>query len=233
MNTTALSTTEAVRDMLDNVGEWWRVSFPPALVIFIIFCALGKFFGWLITKILTYGADDWTRSKDWFSMRHIKQTELDNVGAWKHLTRGTGTRFTSSTPSEVYNPTESGSATASSGVKPVPGESYLQTGLDPVGDVSTSFVAKIIRWFWKGGLSQDAAVVLGHVVSIVIYCIGALVALSYAGLQLAPLIAAGGITAFTVSVAMRDVLGNFFCGIVLLYYDTVRAGGAPRPPPCD
>jgi hypothetical protein len=200
LSNSTLTAEEAVREMLESIGGWWKVSFPPAIVILLIFIFLGKFVGWFVSKVLVYGADDFL-STEWDSMTHLQKTELRNVGAWKHLQRGFTARNTIEPPIRMCTPEEidvnvKGPGARSSAGNVLTGVSTnafeeskdtktrWQRVSDKAGDWCTWLAAKCVRMFWKGGLSQDAAVVIGHVISIIVYAIGVLVSLSYAGLQM-------------------------------------------------
>lgn len=89
-----------------------------------------------------------------------------------------------------------------------------------------------------GKLSRSGANMAGHIVTGLFYIIGIVMALQQAGLALAPVLAASAVVAFTVSIALKDVLGNTFSGMVIMLYDTVRPGdflwlpgGPPDSPP--
>lgn len=62
--------------------------------------------------------------------------------------------------------------------------------------------------------------------------VGFLVALSYVGVELAPLLAGLGIAGFIVGFALQDSLGNFASGLLILAYrpydegDFIDAAGA-------
>ena len=181
--------------LADSVSEWWQFKFPPAFVILLIFIALGKVFGWLITKVLAAGADD--LNLHWRSMVHLQRTELKNLSTWEHVRRGLplqsysdegalreASRPKSGSTSVWANP----KGTSKTITKSTKWYNWIPTGIRAgityVSDGSTSIAAWFIRKIWSGGLSQDAAVVIGHVFSVIIYFVGLLVSLSYAGLEM-------------------------------------------------
>ena len=200
----------AVRSMLADVADWWRLQFPPAIVIFCIFIGLGKMLGWLVTKVMMMNV----RKGIPPSMLHIREQELEGLKA-AGIKRGINH---SGIPTKVYSGAPVG------GWPDPPNDIQVAAISDKVGDDSTTAAAWWIRWVWHGSYSQDGALVGGHVARILSYMVGAVVALGWAGLSLAPLIAAAGLGAFAVSIALRDVLSGFFAGIVLMMYDVVRAG---------
>lgn len=205
-----MDAASAVRSMLEEVADWWRLKFPPSIVIFCIFIGLGKFFGWLVTKVMMMNVRDGMPP----SMRHIREQELEGLKAAK-IKRGV--EYDGGLPTSVYKKQKpAGSDLEVDGV--------FQTTSDVVGDESTTAAAWWIRWIWHGSYSQDGALVGGHVARILSYMVGTVVALGWAGLSLAPLIATAGLGAFAVSIALRDVLSGFFAGCVLMMYDVVRAG---------
>ncbi len=86
----------------------------------------------------------------------------------------------------------------------------------------------------RGTLSKSGANMAGHIVTGLFYIIGVVMALQQAGLALAPVLAASAVVAFTVSIALKDVLSNTFSGMVIMLYDTVRPGDflwLPGTPP--
>jgi len=86
----------------------------------------------------------------------------------------------------------------------------------------------------RGTLSASGANMAGHIVTGLFYIIGVVMSLQQAGLALAPMLAASAVVAFTVSIALKDVLSNTFSGMVIMLYDTVRPGDylwLPGAPP--
>ena len=107
--------------------------------------------------------------------------------------------------------------------------SFFGSYIDPFR--STGFVFCItwvlLRWktvFQKRLLSQDLqnqkidvgfALVLGKMVSIVAILISVMLILEIWGLNIAPLLAFGGIGAAAIGFSAKDVLANFFGGVML------------------
>jgi hypothetical protein len=87
-------------------------------------------------------------------------------------------------------------------------------------------VSSFMRIAVACNMSMSGARMAGHVVCGLFYVIGGIFALQRAGLQLAPLLAASAAGALCVSLALKDVLGNSFAGLVLMGYDWVRPGDA-------
>ena len=70
-----------------------------------------------------------------------------------------------------------------------------------------------------------------NVIQKVVFLAGLLFALSYAGVNIGPLLAGVGVLGFVVGFALQDTLGNFASGIMILLYrpfdigDVIDAGG--------
>ena len=199
-----------LREMFLAISEWWRLRFPAAAVVFAIFLGLGKFMGWLTTKVLMYRVASGFRSG-----RHFLETpEMNQLKTW-----------------EKFVAVRGGETDKQRGIPEQPKTTWARKWMggvslfsDQIGDKSTSFAALLIKWtLWSGHLSEDGAIIAGRLVAIVCYIIGTLLSLSYAGLSLPPLLATGGLAALAVSIGLRDVLTNFFCGCVLM----VRSGRRP------
>ena len=196
MNST--STSAVVGDMFNQIGDWFKFKFPPAITIFFIFLGLGKFVAAIARMFVLARPTKDNPSSEYQSHNEIVNSRLTML---RHR----------SVVSSMYKQTPIGLRTLSNMDKNVHGP-----------------LSKIRRFLWNffgaSSVSADAADMIGHVTAIVFYIVGGLVSLSYAGLALAPIVATGGLTALAFSLALQDVLKNMFCGIVVLFYDAIRTG---------
>lgn len=192
-----VSAAEALRTLFEDVGLWWATKFPAGFVILLVFVSAGKLLSIITIFVL---AKTRVKPQEW-SGQHLAVNEDAREMDWR-------ARVTTGKPSHhKYT------------ALPV-GESMnvLHTGIG-------AFVAQTIRTtVWRGHMSMSCARMIGHCIHILMIIVGLVLALSYWGLQLAPIIAAAGLIGFAVSLALKDVLANSCAGLLLMYYDTVRPG---------
>lgn len=194
---------ETIAQALDNLytdfANWWQYKFPVAIVIFLTICGVGWVVGKFVEKVLLLRLSDENDGWKHLSQEFVENSEKKSWLPWKWKWKWWGKSKDSN--STIMN-------------------SVVQPPLH-----AAAFTAALpTRTIWTGNLTKDGARISGYLVMIGIDLVGAIIALEKAGISLVPLVVTGGVSALAISLSLRNLLGNLFAGVLLMFYDTCRAG---------
>lgn len=104
----------------------------------------------------------------------------------------------------------------------------VDTTFKPIAQSAVDIAALPVRSIWQGNMTRDGARISGYLTMIAIDIIGGVIALQKAGVSLTPLLVTGGIGALSISLSLKNLLGNLFAGVLLMFYDVCRQGEVIR-----
>lgn len=107
-------------------------------------------------------------------------------------------------------------------------KTVMESSFKPVVQTAVDIAAIPTRSIWKGNMTRDGARISGYLTMIGIDLAGAIIALEKAGISLTPLVVTGGVSALAISLSLRNLLGNLFAGVLLMFYDVCRQGEVIR-----
>lgn len=191
---------EAMRVLYTDFADWWAYRFPVAIVIFLTICVIGWILGVFVEKVLLFRLSE--ENDGWKHLaREYKESDTSSWLPWKWRWR--------------KKKDESGSTVMNSIVQPP-----LQ---------AAAFTAALpTRTIWSGNLTKDGAKISGYLTMIAVDLVGAIIALEKANISMTPLLVTGGVSALAISLSLRNLLGNLFAGVLLMFYDTCRQGCVVR-----
>ena len=194
---------ETVAQALDNLytdfANWWQYKFPVAIVIFLTICGVGWVVGKFVEKVLLLRLSDEDDGWKHLSAEFVESSEKKNWLPWKWQWKWW--KKSKESNSTLMNTVVQHPVNAAAGLAALP-----------------------TRSVWTGNLTKDGARISGYLVMIGIDLAGAIIALEKAGISLVPLVVTGGVSALAISLSLRNLLGNLFAGVLLMFYDTCRAG---------